>query len=1016
MQIAWAIFGERNGGHALLAASGNAGFAAKITQYTDRPGDPPPGLEWGPVVSGFYFADHYILLRTLPDVTAGRAGMVRSYAAFLPASELGLFGNLTAVFNELPSDLTKLPAVLPPIYIGEQALRLKLVSGVMPGLDYIAKQLSSSDPILPLVWSSANPYLPTVDAVWAKLPLSLRTAFAFAFQFAPEHKLPVPPTIIATNPALAVRWPSTQLIPTDNPSPYEMNTVQKWFIGRDDETGFNGVLNDYGMMVREFRELSVLSSFADMIAKLPHISFVEARKAIRILEKYSKLTNASAQKRKLLFEKLCELVQESSPEEIETLRNFDHKALADLIPLLQDSIRRRIVSAVPVAESPANYVKMLELAVADPNTWWSVPFVEWLRNLATSLTLPEAKVFCKIVFASNILTEFLSIYLFNDRANEEKILAGMSSELTQIQSKNILKFSKQRGWMRLHATCLLRTLPQLEAITLHAQAVDQSTAGLDVLYQEFGFVPLLKVACETDNQALDQYLGCLLRDNIVPLPLDFSAGCGRWSILLAHAVRLSLGPLTDPLRKLVMDALADQPKDTVGSQLLCEACCSHAISVIIAMEHPSVVLDRLDPDQKMKTLAKVNTFVLGEVLAGRRIELGDANAFRQLMDVASILNALRSIPVHNAARLGVNAFRCLRFLNDYECSQWLIDLFTRTQFDPLDAVGAADITSLLMAGEYPLSAKIVRDTVEGFERKDVSPIHASIRYKYQMAQDYGPLRETKGIRLPKVLIVTALPLERNEVMKHIGNFEYRADLYADVARWPQDHPAFEVYVLTTGAGNLDAQNATLRILNQIKKPKFAFFVGVGGGVKDSEVGDVVYGTKVYYVEGGKEEEGGIKSRPVSEHTSEALVQLAHRVAQTEWQPSRPSTDFRKPQATPAVVASGDKVLASTSENASTYQHLKTNYNDTQVVDMEAYGFLRALREREIRLRMVIRGVSDKLKNKAESDAKGNQPLAAQNAAAFLFALLRSCPDLLPARKKKLLGRLQTSERLPDHLL
>jgi nucleoside phosphorylase len=90
----------------------------------------------------------------------------------------------------------------------------------------------------------------------------------------------------------------------------------------------------------------------------------------------------------------------------------------------------------------------------------------------------------------------------------------------------------------------------------------------------------------------------------------------------------------------------------------------------------------------------------------------------------------------------------------------------------------------------------------------------------------------------------------------------------------------------------------------------------------------------------------------------------------------------------------------TSSTASTFQHIKATLNDSQIVDMESYGFLRACREERVPHAMVIRGVSDKVAGKAESDAQGNQPLAARNAAAFLFALLRLCPSLLSSKKKK----------------
>jgi nucleoside phosphorylase len=185
-------------------------------------------------------------------------------------------------------------------------------------------------------------------------------------------------------------------------------------------------------------------------------------------------------------------------------------------------------------------------------------------------------------------------------------------------------------------------------------------------------------------------------------------------------------------------------------------------------------------------------------------------------------------------------------------------------------------------------------------------------------------------------------------------------------------------------------------------PTLAFFVGVCGVVKDSAIGDVVYSTKVYYFEGAKEEDGSVKARPTVEHTVDALVQLAHRVAGKAWQPVRGAEDS-VPKASPAVIASGEIVLASKESNAANFQLLKSAYNDTQVVDMEAYGFMKAMRDTDVRLAMVVRGASDSIADKGDADAKGNQPLAMQNAAAFLFALLRDCECLLIPKKKKRRG-------------
>jgi hypothetical protein len=71
--------------------------------------------------------------------------------------------------------------------------------------------------------------------------------------------------------------------------------------------------------------------------------------------------------------------------------------------------------------------------------------------------------------------------------------------------------------------------------------------------------------------------------------------------------------------------------------------------------------------------------------------------------------------------------------------------------------------------------------------------------------------------------------------------------------------------------------------------------------------------------------------------------------------------------------------------------------------MEAFGFLKAMDEADVKLAMVVRGVSDLITGKGAADAKGSQPLATRNAAAFLFALIRDCHQLVPKKPRQSRG-------------
>lgn len=88
----------------------------------------------------------------------------------------------------------------------------------------------------------------------------------------------------------------------------------------------------------------------------------------------------------------------------------------------------------------------------------------------------------------------------------------------------------------------------------------------------------------------------------------------------------------------------------------------------------------------------------------------------------------------------------------------------------------------------------------------------------------------------------------------------------------------------------------------------------------------------------------------------------------------------------APIAAGEKVVAS--NDSQTARFIYDQYGDAVGVEMEGFGCLSAARMNSSLPAVVVRGISDLVEGKAVSDEEGWQPRAAQNAAAFTFALLR----------------------------
>lgn len=242
--------------------------------------------------------------------------------------------------------------------------------------------------------------------------------------------------------------------------------------------------------------------------------------------------------------------------------------------------------------------------------------------------------------------------------------------------------------------------------------------------------------------------------------------------------------------------------------------------------------------------------------------------------------------------------------------------------------------------------------------------------------------------LPQVVILTAIPVEYQAVRWHLQDIREvvheQGTVYEQGIFLTKDN-ACEVGIARISMGNVQCAAEAERAMTYFA-PRFAFFVGVAGGLKDVKLGDVVAATKVYAYESGKEELR-FRPRPEAEPSAYALLQRAQMEAiRSTWlQRCGETIPYPQPQAVVAPIAAGEKVQAST--RSTTYKLIKETYGDAVAVEMEGYGFLRALHAHPRVGGLVIRGISDLIDGKSEADAAHFQERAACHASAFAFEVI-----------------------------
>src|SRR5258708_8349583 len=129
--------------------------------------------------------------------------------------------------------------------------------------------------------------------------------------------------------------------------------------------------------------------------------------------------------------------------------------------------------------------------------------------------------------------------------------------------------------------------------------------------------------------------------------------------------------------------------------------------------------------------------------------------------------------------------------------------------------------------------------------------------------------------LPHAVILTALPVEYEAVRAYLKDTRekvHEGTIY-ELGRFQSGDQSWEVAIAEIGMGSAGAASAAERAVAYFK-PQLVLFVGVAGGLKDVQLGDVVAANKVYGLEYGKVEDTGFKTRPSDYNSTHALDQRA----------------------------------------------------------------------------------------------------------------------------------------------
>jgi nucleoside phosphorylase len=302
---------------------------------------------------------------------------------------------------------------------------------------------------------------------------------------------------------------------------------------------------------------------------------------------------------------------------------------------------------------------------------------------------------------------------------------------------------------------------------------------------------------------------------------------------------------------------------------------------------------------------------------------------------------------------------------------------------PVKTINLEQIQLLLKETPNPIADIEIDTTV-------VDPLPTVSEQPVVKSEEIHEDPETAEVPVGFALIITSLFVEYLAVRSRLTDL------------WEETHPQGTVYergrfvgngqvwdvgIVEIGPGNVGAALEAERAIAHFK-PGVVLFVGVAGGLKDVEIGDVVVATKIYGYESGKLEDRFL-TRPEVERSAYGLVQRAKQEARrTDWLSRLVISSTPNPSVWLGAIAASEKVIAA--EDSETFLLFRSHHNDEIAVEMVGFGVLKAAFAHPDIKAIVIRGISDLIDGKDDNVLEPEavrQAKAANHASAFAFTML-----------------------------
>lgn len=998
IRINQAIYGERNNAHTLLEHTFlDSKIPKDVTLKTDLPSGHGSFPSWNHFYSAIGYESHYIIMKIFPDTKAQRSNFVYTHALFINKDDLAHVDDIDIIFRLFPKTLDKGLEIQP----AEIEIESNTGRKIMEATKKVAYGILSNN--TPVIWLGQEGFLNTVKIIWNNLWPYERFNFQFRVSFGPKDIENTKEQLIYTPESLKDKWEGHFVVRMNDSFEEKYTESIAYLIeGPEKAPSIRAIAHQLEMSVSSIKRLKELSLLSGLLQEK---NFNNLLNAITLIQRLAPSVKQGYSLKLELITRLAEILKSGSLEKLLALRNLSNEHVGGF-SIVSDAVKTVLTKNFYSSEQAAHAIDILYSLNRVPKRWWLETVRDFLGHSMETWKGQHAKFFCNIVSKDHKALNVLKNYIPSHSNVESSIIENVPVKIDNELLKTLIDFSKDQKWLSFHALlCAMAFEPQKALdeqllIDTNPQFID----AISILSKKVPATSFISFSVASGDPRLVQLSSGLTEKKPRLLDdIDMTNAVWReiWQLRTENGVEPFKG-LKNPKIKVfdLMDRLLKG--EQVGETLLLPISKSKHASLLHYRDRKYIwtllqsdvrqqfieatALDWLDGflSKTEKELIELEQVLEKAVFNEKLISSLFYESRYKCENILLLLDKLPTLSestfikflTTRATDFDINC--CQRIGQIIKTKRWS-NSYRKVKLELLAKNNAFIKTIEVCKGMFPLIDNPWLVSIGNF-------FSGSSKSEYENKPNQNTMTEKK-----KAVILTAIEVEYKAVKSFVTNYTTKTHpLTGSIYGQATYNDNWDILIIETEAGNNNAAIEAERAISYFN-PEYVLFVGVAGGLKDVKIGDVVVASKVYGIESAKADKELLPRHEFGQPThrikeiAKSLRKDDEWLTQTSQQIESMINQKFELRAFFKPIVAGEKVVSSS--NSPTYKYIKKNAGDALAVEMEGIGFLKACYAHENKQYILIRGISDLVDNKSQTDSAGGQELASLTAAAFAFEML-----------------------------